>query len=154
MRLIARIATYAGMVGLESLKSDGPSHLFHAGDYGLSIFDGNDPGGMAGAIAEAGLVFGLTRGQTASLRLHYNRILGFWQIEYDLLKGRNPPSEIRVIAECFGLTNPEKAHQLVDEAALEAGFKMVEFILKMRSQSDSPLSVVPVSLLLDPRIVS
>jgi hypothetical protein len=137
------------MVDLKSLESEGPSHLFHAGDYGLTISNGNDPGGMAGAVAEASLVFGLTRGQADSLKLHFNRILGFWQLEYDLPKGRNPPLEIRVIAECFGLTNPEKALRLVEEEALEAGFKMVDFIVKMRSRSDSPLSVVPISQLLE-----
>lgn len=147
MRLIARIATYAGMVGLESLKFEGPSHMFHAGDYGLMISDWAEPGGMASTLAEVSLVFGLSRGlepgDTPSLKLHYNRILGRCQLEHDL-KGFCPPSEIGAIAERFGLTSPKNAVLLVDESALEVGFVMVDFIVKAKRRHD-PFRSLPSS---------
>lgn len=145
MRLIARIATYAGMVGLKSIDPDGPSHMFHAGDYGLMISDWTEPGGMASSLAEVSLVFGLSRGldpgDTPSLKLHYNRILGRCQLEHDL-KGFCPPSEIGAIAERFGLTSPKNAVLLVDESALEVGFVMVDFIVKATRCHD-PISAYP-----------
>jgi len=148
--VVDRLVTYAEAVGLESCvpyDPTGPTHMFHAEDFGLSISDWTGIGGGE-SVLDVSLVFGLSSGNEpgdiASLRMHYSGSPGVWRLEYDL-KSDDPPPKVRPIAERFRLVNPDDVATLVHEEALEAGLMMIDFIATFRRRSDPLLSDIPLS---------
>ncbi len=147
--MVARLVGYAEAAGLENCVPYDPTgsrHMFHAEDFGLSITDWTGLGGSGKAVIDVGLAFGLSSSvepsDIACLRLFSDGAVKAWQIGYDL-KGEESPPEICAIAKRFGLTDPTVTVKLISEQALEAGFAMIDLIIRTKIRSDSPLSIVP-----------